>query len=272
MRAKDRVPDQFSFDPMVSLSGFLVGVLVGITGVGGASLMTPLMVLLFGIHPATAVGTDLLYAAITKMAGAGVHHRHGHIRWRLVGLLCLGSIPATALTLWLMSGVDRKSAASASMLTSGLGVMLLVTAAILVFRDFLMRYELNWLKSHRAPNPRFITMATVVLGLVLGTVVTLTSVGAGAIGVTILLFLYPRAAVNEIVGSDIAHAIPLTLVGGIGYWMIGDVHWLLLASLLLGSIPGILLGSHVAPRMPERLVRIILAIVLMVVAARLIHS
>lgn len=240
------------------------------TGVGGASLMTPLMVLLFGIHPATAVGTDLLYAAITKMAGAAVHHRHGHIRWRLVGLLAIGSVPATALTLWLMSGVDRKSAHSVSMLTTSLGIMLMMTAMILLFRDVFMRFELDWLKKHRNPQPRTIAIATVVLGIVLGTVVTLTSVGAGAIGVTVLLFLYPRSSINDIVGSDIAHAIPLTLIGGIGYFIIGDLNWVLLGSLLIGSIPGIVLGSLAAPRLPERAIRVILALILVIVASKLI--
>lgn len=260
----------FSFDPLLSLSGFLVGSLVGITGVGGASLMTPLMVLLFGIHPTTAVGTDLLYAAITKMAGTAVHHRHGHIRWRLVGLLALGSIPATATTLWLMSGMDRKSAHSVALLTTSLGVMLLLTAMVLLFRDVLLRYEVRWLKAHRNPSARTITIATILLGLILGVLVTLTSVGAGAIGVTILLFIYPRAKINDIVGSDIAHAIPLTLLGGTGYWMIGDVNWLLLISLLIGSIPGILLGSYVAPKLPEKAVRTVLAVVLAIVAIKLI--
>lgn len=259
----------FSFDPLISLSGFLVGSLVGITGVGGASLMTPLMVLLFGIHPATAVGTDLLYAAITKMAGAAVHHRHGHIRWRLVGLLALGSIPTSATTLWVMSGVDRKSPHAVALLTTSLGVMLLLTALILLFRDLLMRYELQWLKRHRNPSPKTIDVATVSLGLVLGLVVTMTSVGAGAIGVTALLFLYPRAKINDIVGSDIAHAIPLTLLGGVGYWMIGDVNWLLLISLLIGSIPGIILGSYAAPKLPEKVIRTTLAIVLVIVAIKL---
>nr|WP_234891483.1 MULTISPECIES: sulfite exporter TauE/SafE family protein [Rhizobium/Agrobacterium group] len=255
---------------MVSLSGFVVGCLVGITGVGGASLMTPLMVLLFGVHPATAVGTDLLYAAVTKMAGAAVHHRHGHIRWRLVGLLALGSVPATSVTLWLMSGVDRKSAHSTDLLTTSLGIMLMMTALILLFRDLLMRYEINWLQAHPSPSPRTIAIGTFVLGLVLGAVVTLTSVGAGAIGVTVLLFLYPRSTINDIVGSDIAHAIPLTLIGGIGYWVIGDVNWVLLGSLLIGSIPGIVLGSYAAPRLPEKAVRIILALILVIVAAKLI--
>lgn len=260
----------FPFDPLLSLSGFLVGSLVGITGVGGASLMTPLMVLLFGIHPTTAVGTDLLYAAITKMAGTAVHHRHGHIRWKLVGLLALGSIPATALTLWLMSGMDRKSAHSVALLTTTLGVMLLLTAMVLLFRDVLLRYEVRWLKDHRSPSDRTINVATVILGLVLGVLVTLTSVGAGAIGVTILLFIYPRAKINDIVGSDIAHAIPLTLLGGTGYWMIGDVNWLLLISLLIGSIPGIIVGSYAAPKLPEKAVRTTLAIVLVVVAIKMI--
>lgn len=232
--------------------------------------MTPLMVLLFGIHPTTAVGTDLLYAAITKMAGAGVHHRHGHIRWRLVGLLALGSIPATAITLWFMSGMDRKSTHSVAILTTSLGIMLLLTALILLFRDLLMRYEMQWLKKHSNPRPATIDTGTVALGIILGVLVTLTSVGAGAIGVTALLFLYPRSKINDIVGSDIAHAIPLTLLGGVGYWMIGDVNWVLLISLLVGSIPGIILGSYAAPKLPEKAVRTTLAIVLVFVAIKLI--
>ncbi|MCM2293014.1 sulfite exporter TauE/SafE family protein [Allorhizobium sp. BGMRC 0089] len=259
-----------SFDPLVSLSGFLVGALVGITGVGGASLMTPLMVLLFGIHPATAVGTDLLYASITKMAGAVVHGRQGNIRWRLVSLLALGSIPATAVTLWLMSGTDRKSAHAETLLTTSLGIMLLGTAIILLFRDVLMRYETRFFTRAQAPKPRTIAIATVALGLTLGVVVTMTSVGAGAIGVTVLLFLYHRAAISEIVGSDIAHAIPLTLIGGVGYWIIGDVNWVMLGSLLIGSIPGIVIGSYVAPKMPEKIVRTVLAVVLAIVAVKLI--
>lgn len=260
------------FNPLFSITGFCVGMLVGITGVGGASLMTPLLVLMFGVHPAMAVGTDLLYAAITKTAGAAVHHRHGKINWQMTGLLALGSIPAALITLWLMSGMDRTDMNAVSTLTSALGWMLLLTAAILIFRGAIMSAKTRWVKTHSLPSSRAIASYTVLLGLVLGFVVTMTSVGAGAIGVTMLLLLYPRTAIQEIVGSDIAHAIPLTFVGGIGYWLIGEIDWFMLLALLVGSIPGIILGSFLAPRMPERLVRIILAITLAIVGAKLITS
>ncbi|MBL0372906.1 sulfite exporter TauE/SafE family protein [Rhizobium sp. KVB221] len=259
-------------EPLYSVSGLLVGILVGITGVGGGSLMTPLLVVMFGVHPATAVGTDLLYAAITKSAGTVVHGANKTINWRIVKLLAMGSVPAALITLFLMSGVDRKSIAAVSLITYALGWMLFLTAFLLVFRSQIVARVAEWRKHHKPISERTVSTATVVLGLVLGTLVTLTSVGAGALGVTILLILYPRLQIRDVVGSDIVHAVPLTLVGGIGYWMIGEIDWALLVSLLIGSIPGIIIGSHLAPRMPDKIIRPILAITLALVALKLVLS
>jgi len=264
--------DLFSFNPLYSLSGLLVGALVGITGVGGGSLMTPLLVLLFGVHPATAVGTDLLYAALTKTAGTAVHGMHGRVNWRIVGCLAAGSVPAALLTLWLMAGVDRRSVEVAHTITMALGWLLVMTAFMLVFRKQVLALALRSIGERSPPKPLTIAIWTMVLGLVLGTLVTLTSVGAGALGVTVLLVLYPRLDVREIVGSDIVHAVPLTLIGGMGYWVIGEINWGMLFSLLVGSIPGIIAGSLIAPKLHERTIRIVLALTLAVVAWKLLAT
>ncbi|PKA39443.1 hypothetical protein CWR43_32985 [Rhizobium sullae] len=259
-----------NFQPLYSLSGFFVGALVGITGVGGGSLMTPLLVLLFGIHPATAVGTDLLYAAVTKTAGTAVHGMHGRINWRVVGALGAGSVPAALLMLWLMAGVDRKSVEVAHTITVALGWLLVMTAVMLVFRAQILAFARRVTGERAPPRPATIVILTTVLGLALGILVTLTSVGAGALGVTILLVLYPRLDVREIVGSDIVHAVPLTLIGGMGYWIIGEIDWPLLIALLIGSIPGIIAGSLLAPKLHERTIRIVLALTLVIVACKLL--
>ncbi|MBB3966570.1 sulfite exporter TauE/SafE family protein [Rhizobium metallidurans] len=261
-----------NFDPLYSLSGFFVGALVGITGVGGGSLMTPLLVLLFGVHPATAVGTDLLYAAVTKSAGTAVHGMHGRINWRIVGCLAAGSVPAALVMLWLLSGVDRKSIEVAHTITTALGWLLVMTAFMLVFRKQVMALAQRSMGERRPLRPATLAILTVVLGLALGILVTLTSVGAGALGVTILLVLYPRLDVREIVGSDIVHAVPLTLIGGMGYWMIGEIDWTMLAALLIGSIPGIITGSLLAPKLHERTIRLVLAATLSIVAYKLLAT
>lgn len=259
-----------TFEPLYSLSGLVVGALVGITGVGGGSLMTPLLVLLFGVHPATAVGTDLLYAAITKTAGTAVHGMHGRVNWKIVGSLAAGSVPAALLMLWLMAGVDRKSIGVTSTITTALGWLLVMTAIMLVFRGRILALARRAIGHRMPPKPATIAVFTIVLGFVLGVLVTLTSVGAGALGVTILLVLYPRLDVREIVGSDIVHAVPLTLIGGMGYWIIGEIDWAMLFALLAGSIPGIILGSLLAPKLHERTIRIVLAVTLAIVAWKLL--
>lgn len=254
-------------DPLYTLSGFAVGAIVGLTGVGGGSLMTPLLVLLFGVHPATAVGTDLLYAAITKAGGTVVHGRKGHIDWQVTGRLAAGSLPAAALTIFALSLLPRHSAEVGQIISASLGVALLLTAAAIIFRQRLTAYALGHEDSTAQRHRGAITVA---VGVVLGVLVTVSSVGAGALGIAALFFLYPRLAAVRIVGSDIAHAVPLTLAAGLGHWWLGSVDWALLGALLLGSLPGIWLGSHLSNRIPERVLRSLLASMLVLVGAKLI--
>jgi uncharacterized membrane protein YfcA len=254
-------------DPLYIGSGFAVGFLVGITGVGGGSLMTPLLILLFGVHPATAVGTDLLYAASTKTMGTLVHAAGRNVDWALVGLLATGSVPATVATIVVLSQVDLQSAFAQHVIALALGTVLVVTAAFLILgRNIRNRYaeRLQWL------DYRKVRLLTILLGLVMGVLVTTTSVGAGAIGVTILLLLHPNMPAVRVVGSDIAHAVPLTLLAGAGHWYLGSINWTLLSTLLIGSLPGIVFGSLVATRGGDALVRLALASVLIVVGVRLL--
>jgi uncharacterized protein len=256
-----------SIDPLYSLSGFFVGLLVGQTGMGGGALMTPLLILLFGVHPATAVGTDLLYASATKTVGTLVHGLNHTVHWRIVTLLAIGSVPATALTLLVISKLDLSGSIASSIIANVLGVLLLFTSLSLFFRrQFLAVAGTRLL----AIGPKQTTVLTVTTGAVLGVLVTISSVGAGALGVTALLLLYPRLPMAIIVGSDIAHAVPLTLVAGVGHWFLGSVDWPLLTSLLTGSVPGIILGSYLSAHVPDAVLRPILATTLMVVGGRLI--
>jgi uncharacterized membrane protein YfcA len=250
--------------PLYVFSGFLVGLLVGQTGVGGGSLMTPLLVLLFGIHPATAVGTDLLYAAATKTAGTFIHGLHGTVDWRITGRLASGSIPASALTLVVLSTIDPMNPVTAHFLSEMLGAVLILTAIALVFRNRIIAANSTRFADMSERRRKHLTIAT---GVVLGVLVTITSVGAGAIGVVALVMLYPDRRTATIVGSDIAHAVPLTLLAGIGHWFVGSVDTLLLVSLLCGSIPGIAIGSTLSAHIPDAVLRPILAVTLLLVGA-----
>jgi uncharacterized membrane protein YfcA len=256
-----------SINPLYSLSGFFVGLLVGLTGVGGGSLMTPLLVLLFGIHANTAVGTDLLYAAATKSVGTAVHGASGTVDWRIVGRLASGSVPATILTIFILSRLGAQAGSANHVITAVLGFALIATAIAILFR----RIILNYFKNRVGPiDPRRTMLFTVLLGAILGVLVSLSSVGAGAIGVTVLLILYPELPAGKLVGSDIAHAVPLTLIAGVGHWLIGSVDFHLLFSLLTGSIPGIIIGSLIASRVPDRVLRPILASTLALVGGKLV--
>jgi uncharacterized membrane protein YfcA len=255
------------FNPLFMLSGFFVGMLVGQTGMGGGSLMTPILVLLFGIHPATAVGTDLLYASATKTAGTLVHGLNKTVDWRIVGRLAAGSVPATILTLLVISHYNISGPTSGRIIGLVLGVMLLLTALSLIFRRPFLTLVSPVLDRI---SPRQAAHLTIITGVILGGLVTLSSVGAGALGVTALLMLYPRVPMVVIVGSDIAHAVPLTLVAGLGHWWLGSVDWPLLTSLLSGSIPGIVLGSYLSAHIPDAVLRPILAVTLIVVGGRLV--
>src|SRR6478752_5278728 len=253
-------------DPLYVASGFGVGLLVGMTGVGGGSLMTPLLILLFGIHPTTAVGTDLLYAAATKTGGSLVHGLARSIHWPAVMRLASGSIPASILTIVVLWQLDLNGAFERSLVNLVLCFALLLTAASLIFRKAIMeryRGHLERLDIGTAAG------TTVMVGAALGELVSISVLRAGAVGVTALLLLYPRLPMATIVGSDIAHAVPLTLVAGLGHWALGATDWHLMGVLLIGSLPGIVIGSYCAVRVPETVLRLTLAATLILVAGRL---
>jgi uncharacterized protein len=256
-----------SADLLYAVSGFCVSLLVGMTGVGGGSLMTPLLILLFGVHPATAVGTDLLYAAATKSGGTLVHSLNRNVDWRIVGRLAAGSVPSTALTLLALSAFGIYSGAARGLITAVLSGALAATAAVLIFRKSIMAFFATHVGEL---SPRRTALLTVLLGAVLGVLVSISSVGAGALGVTAIILLYPGLPTVRIVGSDIAHAVPLTLVAGIGHWMLGSIDWHLLGSLLTGSLPGIVIGSYVSVRVPDAVLRFTLATTLLLVAGKLV--
>jgi uncharacterized membrane protein YfcA len=244
-----------------SILGLLAGVLVGLTGVGGGSLVTPILTL-FGVPPIHAVGTDLVFAAITKSCGTVVHRAQRSVDWRVVGLLAAGSCPAAAVTVALLSVTDFHLTGKLVKWTLALALILTGCAPCLD-RDRIVRL------ARKASRLRPLRPAlTVVAGLVLGALVTLSSIGAGALGATFLAVLYPGMAARRIAGTDIAHAVPLTLIAGLGHLSLGHVDAGLLASLLVGSVPGIVIASALAGRLPERLVRTSLALILMVVGAR----
>ena len=247
------------FDFLHGVAGLLVGFLVGLTGVGGGSLMTPILVLLFGVSPGTAGGTDLLFASMTKIFGSAVHGWKATVDWKIVRRLASGSVPAAIMTLIGISWFGKLGKETSHVVLTVLGCMLLITSLATLFQKQLAVFA----KTHERLDESESLWPTVGLGLVLGTAVTISSVGAGAIGVTALLMLYPALRVSRIVGSDIAHAVPLTLVAGFGHWMIGDVNVQLLLNLLLGSIPGVIAGSLLSTRSPDHILRPALAAVLL---------
>lgn len=245
---------------MYTLSGAGVGFIVGITGVGGGSLMTPLLVWLLHIDPKVAVGTDLLYAAITKFGGACIHSKHGHIERSLVKTLLLGSLPGSLITIAFLKFHGPALQHAQNIISTSLGIALLLTALSLLVRERLHRWALAH-KEHVEPRPIII----IGLGFVLGVLVTLSSVGAGALGVTVLYTLYPSLPIVRIIGSDIAHAVPLTLVAGLGHAALGHLNWTVLGALLLGSLPGITVGSRLSAKLPEVFLRTTLALILTII-------
>ncbi|HEY4081262.1 MAG TPA: sulfite exporter TauE/SafE family protein [Burkholderiaceae bacterium] len=248
-------------------SGFLVGAIIGVTGVGGGSLMTPLLLSVFRLSPAVAIGTDLWFAALTKVSGSVAHARIGNVKWRITGFLLAGSIPASIATVAVMHATGLSKSAT-STLTFSLGIALLLTAMVVAFKKSWQALGLR-LERH-IPESRK-PLLTVLSGVVLGVLVSLSSIGAGAIGATLILLIYPRLEARYIVGSDIAHAVPLTLVAGIGHATLGNVAWLLLVSLLIGSLPGIWLGAQLTRRLPESAVRALLCGSLLLAGWKVIH-
>ncbi|MEO8164886.1 MAG: sulfite exporter TauE/SafE family protein [Betaproteobacteria bacterium] len=251
-----------------ALSGLLVGFVVGLTGVGGGSLMTPLLVMGFGIPPATAVGTDLLYASFTKATGVLVHGRRGNVEWKLVGWLAAGSIPAAVAALIALHFLGVGSPKVGGLITGSLGIALILTALAILFKDRLQCLGRNG--AGQRWRDRHVVAATISTGALIGALVALSSVGAGALGVAALFWLFPFLPASRIVGSDIAHAVPLTAVAGLGHFFMGSVDWHLLINLLIGSLPGIYIGSHLSGRIAERWLRPALASMLVLVGAKLV--
>jgi uncharacterized membrane protein YfcA len=255
------------------IGGALVGAVVGATGVGGGSLMTPLLTLVFGLPAQVAVGTDLLFASITKASGAAAHWRRGNVHWGLTGWLTLGSVPAALATIWALRAWQPDPAQFAAIVRPALAAALLLTAASLLVRSRIQALGRRFVSAPLdAPETAEVTVRavpTVALGAVIGVMVTLTSVGAGAIGVVALLFLYPTLTAKRLVAVDIAHAIPLTLVAGLGHVALGTVNWLVLGALLIGSVPAISLGAWLADRLPEKALRFVLAAMLTLIGTRL---
>ena len=260
------------FEIALIFAGFLVGIVVGLTGVGGGSLMTPLLIFVFGVKPYMAVGTDLLFAAFTKMGGTVKMARSGLVPWRVVLHLSAGSIPAALITLWVLKNVGPADAAIQQIMTSTLGVALLLTAAATLYKALRGKTAPTRIAAGQeavATTPRHWTLP-LVFGALIGTLVSLTSVGAGAIGVTALMLLYPMLPLPRIVAADIAYAVPLTLVAGAGHATLGSVDWSMLSLLLAGSLPGIWLGSHFMTRVPERAIRSLLSVLLAYAGTKLI--
>jgi uncharacterized membrane protein YfcA len=266
--AEDVIQQWHGIDPTYAISGLIVGILVGLTGTGGGSLMTPLL-MFFGIPTFNAIGTDQLYNAITKVVGTLVHGFKGTVDWLLVGRLAAGSVPAAAATLLLLHYLHDRQEAQAVLvhvIKYTLGVAVLITAVTVMFRSWILaRFALERPEQGRERSP----WLTVALGAGLAVVVTLSSVGAGAIGVTALLLLHPAMPMGRLIGSDIAHAVPLALIASIGYGLNGNIDWPLLASLLCGSLPGIIVGSLVATRVPDRVIRPLLASILFAIGINL---
>ena len=244
-------------------SGAGVGFLIGLTGVGGGSLMTPLLIL-FNIPYAIAIGTDLLYAAITKASGVYMHHKRKTINWRIVGTLASGSLPASIFTAFFLKTLFGENDNYAHILSTMLGVMLIITAMILLFKQRIQTYVASHQNMQTDIVHRHHYMATFISGILLGVCVTLSSVGAGAFGTAVLMVLFTRLSARSIIGTDLAHAVPLTLVAGLSHLLLlGNVDFSLLAGLLIGSLPAVYLGTKVSVKLPDQLMFRLLALILL---------
>ncbi len=249
-------------------SGFAVGMLVGLTGVGGGSLMTPLLTLLFGINPTVAVGTDLAFASITKSAGTIAHRVRNTVHWDIVKRLCLGALPAAVLATLALKYFGALDKHLGQIFRYAIAFSVLLTVIAIIFRGRMQA----WMNSHpdRQLHGRRQVAATIIAGAAIGTLVTISSIGAGAVGATILVLLYPNLKPAEIAGTDIAYAVPLTAIAAFGHWWLGSINWELLGMLLIGSLPGITIGSLAARAVPEKFLRGLLATTLTGVAAKLV--
>jgi uncharacterized membrane protein YfcA len=251
-------------------SGALVGLLVGLTGVGGGSLMTPILTLIFGVAPTTAVGTDLAFAALTKGFGTAAHRLHGNVKWDIVGLLCSGSLTTAIASILILKQLGPISKDWSHLITFSIGISVLLTALSLTVRTRI----LEWVKKNpkKMPHGVGLKITTVFIGGAIGVLVTISSIGAGAIGATLILMLYPHLKTAEVAGTDIAYAVPLTALAGIGHWWLGNVDFGLLFGLLIGSVPAIWLGAKLSSTLPEKFTRTALAITLLLVGIKLVTA
>lgn len=249
-------------------SGFAVGTLVGLTGVGGGSLMTPLLTLIFGVSPTVAVGTDLAFASLTKATGTFTHRLRGTVEWHVVRLLCYGALPAAIVATLGLHYFGTLNKEIGQVIRYSIASSVLLTVVALLFKSKM----LAWLNAHpeKQLHGKKLAAATIISGALLGVLVTVSSIGAGAIGATLLVMLYPRMPSAHIAGTDIAYAVPLTAIAALGHWWLGSIDWVLLGSLLVGSLPGITLGSMAAKAVPEKILRALLAMTLTIVAAKLV--
>lgn len=236
------------------IAGLVVGFIVGMTGIGGGSLMTPIL-LAFGINPATAVGTDLLYASITKAGGIYVHNKKRNINWKITGLLSAGSVPAALITLFVLHQFQGDTKLINAIIKQGLGIALLLTAVAIIFKKQILAFAQKHAGDRFHLIERYQNALTISTGIMLGILVSLTSIGAGALGTVALFFLYPLLPTSKLVGTEIAHAVPLTLVAGLGHASMGNMDWQLLGLLLCGSLPGIFLGSQLTGKVPDGVLR-----------------
>jgi uncharacterized membrane protein YfcA len=256
-------------DPLYALAGGLTGFVVGLTGVGGGALMTPILLIFFGVSPTTAIATDLWFAAITKLVGARVHHTNGNVDWQVAKRLWLGSLPMALLIVVIIS--LGAQVAKLDWLTKAIGIVVLITAIGLLVAPKLVAYAKGWRIGQPEHFKAIQPSLTVISGGVLGLCVALTSVGAGALGSVMLLYLYPlRMTPHRLVATDIVHASPLAVVAGLGYLFAGMVDWWMLASLLLGSIPTVLIGSMLAGKFSGRWIQVALALVLVVAGIKVL--
>jgi uncharacterized membrane protein YfcA len=254
------------------LTGGIVGFIIGLTGVGGGSLMTPILIIMFGINPVIAVGTDLLYASITKSSGVIFHFRQGNINWSVVKLLAAGSLPASLITLIVVNYLNISVESFNVIIKQTLSIMLILTAFVIIFKNQLRKETDRSGQKNKSINlflNKYRSLLTVFSGLFLGVVVTVSSVGAGALGTAILFLLYPELSALRIIASDLAHAVPLTALAGVGHLTQSHVNLELLAGLLLGGVPLVYLGSHLAKNLSETLLRTIMASMLLMLGIKL---
>lgn len=252
---------------LIIAGGFVVGFLVGMTGVGAGSLMTPFLITQIGVQPAVAVGTDLLFASITKASATAPHHTFGNVNWHIVRWLAVGSVPGSLGMLGLLKWLDPNVEAMAHVIKLALVVALIASSLAILVYPMVTRGK--WVKDPASESVQLRPVTTVLLGLTLGSIVTLTSVGAGAIGVVVLTLLYPALLTRQLVGTDIVHAVPLTLISGLGHLSMGNTNFTLLGMLLAGSLPGIALGSRLTGKLPDWFLRFALAVILAFAASQL---